>query len=186
MKPLSILGISGSLRRHSTNTGLLRYAQTLANDDWSLEIANLSQIPFYSEDITKKPEPVIALLNKMKQADAFLFACPEYNYSIAPALKNALDWASREPNNTLLAGKPAALLGAGGGMGSSRAQYHLRQVCVGLDLRLLNKPEIFSNAFGDTFSKDGTLVDPRIQGLVNTQLNALFAWAHTLQTKASS
>ncbi|MBR3881494.1 MAG: NAD(P)H-dependent oxidoreductase, partial [Mailhella sp.] len=78
--------------------------------------------------------------------------------SVAPALKNALDWLSREPGN-LLAGKTAAMMGAGGGMGTSRAQYHLRQTCVYLDLRVLNKPEVFSNAFSDAFLEDGSVSD---------------------------
>jgi chromate reductase len=109
----------------------------------------------------------------MENADAFLFACPEYNYSIAPALKNALDWASREADNYLLANKTAALLGSGGGMGTSRAQYHLRQVCVYLNLHLLNKPEIFCNAFTGAFNAEGELVDTRIQELIIHQLNGL-------------
>ena len=84
-------------------------------------------------------------MDQARAADALVLACPEYNYSIAPALKNALDWLSREPDNVLLAGKAAAIMGAGGGMGTSRAQYHLRQVCVYLDLHVVNKPEIFSS-----------------------------------------
>jgi chromate reductase len=88
------------------------------------------QVPFYNADITDKPAAVQQLLAQLAQADALLLACPEYNYSMAPALKNALDWASREPDNKLLAGKAVAILGAGGGMGTSRAQYHLRQSCV--------------------------------------------------------
>ena len=106
-------------------------------------------------------------------ADALLLASPEYNYSIAPALKNALDWLSREPNNGVLAGKTAAIMGSGGGMGTSRAQYHLRQVCVFLDLHLVNKPEVFCNSFGDSFNAAGELVDERIQGLIQQQLQAL-------------
>ena len=77
---------------------------------------------------------------------------------MAPALKNALDWISREPGS-LLAGKCAAILGAGGGMGTSRAQYHLRQTCVYLDLRVLNKPELFSNAFSASFAANGDVAD---------------------------
>ena len=71
----------------------------------------------------------------MTEADALVLACPEYNYSLAPALKNALDWVSREPDCAPFNGKPVAIMGAGGGMGTSRAQYHLRQVCVYLNLR---------------------------------------------------
>ena len=72
-----------------------------------------------------------------------------------PALKNALGWASRAPENRLLAGKPTAIMGSGGGMGTARAQYHLRQVCVFLELYPLNKPEIFSNALKGSFDDTG-------------------------------
>ncbi|MBN1957280.1 MAG: NAD(P)H-dependent oxidoreductase [Desulfuromonadales bacterium] len=173
MKKINILGICGSLRNASTNMGLLRYAQENAPQDISITIADLSEIPFFNADLTEKPAAVETLLHQFAQADAFLFACPEYNYSFAPALKNALDWASRADDNRLLAGKPAALLGSGGGMGSARAQYHLRQVCVFLDIPLLNKPEIFCNAFAGSFAADGRLVDEKIQGLIDQQLAAL-------------
>jgi chromate reductase len=180
MNKLNVLGICGSLRRFSTNMGLLRYARGNAPAGMTIELADLSEMPFYNADITEKPAAVTALFKQMENADALLFGCPEYNYSIAPALKNALDWASREPKNRLLAGKPAAIMGAGGGMGSARAQYHLRQVCVFLDLKLLNKPEVFSNAKGDSFDAEGNLVDPRIQGLIDQQLAALAGWAKRL------
>ena len=173
MNNQKVLGICGSLRRFSTNMGLLRYARDHAPAGMEIEIADLSDVPFYNADITEKPEAVQTLLRQMQQADALLFGCPEYNYSIAPPLKNALDWASREPDNDLLAGKPAAIMGAGGGMGTSRAQYHLRQVGVFLDLHFINKPEIFCNAKSDSFDSNGDLVDERIQGLVLQQLNAL-------------
>ncbi len=173
MENLNVLGICGSLRRQSRNMGLLRYAQQQAPAGINVKIADLSEVPFYNADFSEKPPPAVALLQDFEQADALLLACPEYNYSLAPALKNALDWASREPDNVLLTGKPAAILGAGGGMGSSRAQYHLRQVCIALNLQLLNKPEIFSNAFSDSFDEAGELMDKRIQGLIIEQLQAL-------------
>ena len=117
----------------------------------------------------------------MSEADAFMFGCTEYNYSIAPALKNALDWASREPDNNLLNGKPAALMGSGGGMGTSRSQYQLRQVCVSLNIHPLNKPEVFANAFANTFDDQGNLTDSKIQENIHAQLEALKRWTAQLQ-----
>jgi chromate reductase len=181
MNQLKVLGICGSLRRFSTNMGLLRYARDHVPAGMRIELADLSEMPFYNADITEKPVSVMALFEQMAQADAFLFGCPEYNYSIAPALKNALDWASREPENRLMAGKPAAIMGAGGGMGTGRAQYHLRQVCVYLDLKLINKPEVFSNAKGGGFDAEGRLVDPRIQDLIRMQLETLMAWSEKVR-----
>jgi chromate reductase len=115
MTTLKFLGITGSLRRKSTNKGLLRVAAAHLSEGVSMEIADLSDIPFYNADITEKPASVLRLLAQM--ADALVLACTEYNYSIAPALKNILDWTSREPGNALLSGKPIALMGSGGGMG---------------------------------------------------------------------
>lgn len=181
MSSIRVLGISGSLRAKSTNTGLLRYAQAHAPQGMSIEIADLTHIPFFNQDLTQKPAAVTTLMQQIAQADALLLACPEYNYSLAPALKNALDWASREPNNAALAGKPIAIVGAGGGMGTSRAQYHLRQVCVYLDLRPLNKPEVFCNAFANTFDADSNLVDAQVQNLIREQLTALQQWTAQLR-----
>ena len=180
MRELKFLGICGSLRRQSTNAGLLRAAMAELPEGVSMEIADLSAVPFYNADLSDKPAAVQTLLAQMGAADALVLACPEYNYSLAPALKNALDWASREPNNALLAGKPAAILGAGGGMGTSRAQNHLRQVCVFLDLHPLNKPEVFANAFAGSFDADGNLTDAKLIGQVAAQMQALAAWTRRL------
>ena len=179
---LNFLGISGSLRRHSANRGLLRAAQQQLPEEVQLEIADLSDIPFYNADLTEKPAGVSRVLDQMGRADALVLACPEYNYSLAPALKNILDWASREPNNALLAGKPLAIMSAGGGMGASRAQYHLRQVCVYLDLHPLNKPEVFANAFAGGFDAEGHVTDATIQKQIATQMQALIDWTRKLKT----
>lgn len=175
MASIKLLGIAGSLRQASTNKGLLRAAQAHLPQGASMEIAELADIPFYNQDISDKPAAVSRVLAQIGAADALVLACTEYNYSLAPALKNILDWASREPNNALLAGKPAALMGAGGGMGTSRAQYHLRQVCVYLDLRPLNKPEVFANAFAGGFDGAGNLTDEKLIQLVAGQMQALVA-----------
>lgn len=157
MNKTTFLGICGSLRTNSRNMGLLRCAQQVMPNNACLEIVDISSFPFYSEEL-KKPECIEIFIDKIKTAKGFVLAVPEYNYSMAPALKNALDWMSREPNE-IFSGKPAAIMGAGGGMGTSRAQYHLRQVCVYLDLRTLNKPEIFSNAFSPAFDERGDVTD---------------------------
>lgn len=170
---IKLLGIAGSLREKSTNKGLLRAAQASLPEGVSMEIAELGDIPFYNADIAEKPAAVSRVLAQLAAADALVLACTEYNYSMAPALKNILDWASREPDNALLAGKAVAIMGAGGGMGTSRAQYHLRQVCVFLDLQPLNKPEVFANAFAGAFDADGNLTDERLGKLVKEQMQAL-------------
>lgn len=170
---IKLLGIAGSLRQKSTNKGLLRAARAHLPEGASLEIAELGDIPFYNADIAERPATVSRVLAQIDEADALVLACNEYNYSLAPALKNILDWASREPDNAFLAGKAVAIMGAGAGMGTSRAQYHLRQVCVFLDLHPLNKPEVFANAFAGTFDADGNLTDERLTKLVAEQMKVL-------------
>lgn len=177
---LVFLGICGSLRRASRNMGLLRKAQELMPTGSRLEIADISELPFYNEDIAK-PESVRHLVAEAEKADGFLFACPEYNYSLAPALKNALDWLSREPGLKPFAGKPAAIVGAGGGMGTARSQLQLRQVCVYLDLHLLNKPEFFSNAFSPAFDAAGNLVDAELSKKLADLLQTLVDWTRVLK-----
>ena len=178
---MKFLAICGSLRKKSTNLGMLQFAQTHAPEGVSIEIADLADVPFYNADLTEKPTSVIKLLAQMGEADALILGCTEYNYSIAPALKNALDWASREPDNNLLSGKPTALMGSGGGMGTSRSQYHMRQVCVFLNMHPLNKPEVFANAFANTFDDQGNLTDSKIQANIIAQLDALQSWTAQLQ-----
>lgn len=175
MAEIKLLGIAGSLRKVSTNRGMLRAAQASLPAGVSMEIADLTEVPFYNLDRPEKPAAVQKVFEQMAAADAFVFGATEYNYSLAPALKNILDWASREPDNALLAGKPAAIMGAGGGMGTSRAQYHLRQVCVYLDIRPLNKPEVFANAYAGGFDIDGSLKDPELTKLIAGQMQALVA-----------
>ncbi|MCR2745475.1 NADPH-dependent FMN reductase [Limnobacter parvus] len=180
---IRVLGISGSLRAKSCNTGLLRAASAQLPQGMEIQFANLIDLPFFNADLGERPAAVQAFFDQLQQADALLLACPEYNYSIAPALKNAIDWASRYPDNALLSGKAVAICGAGGGMGTSRAQYHLRQVCVYLDLHPLNKPEVFANAFAGGFDADGNVIDEKIKSSLAAQLLALKAWSQLLKGK---
>ena len=180
MSTVTILALSGSLRKASTNLGLLRYAQSHAPDGMEIVIANLLDVPFFNDDLPERPAGVERLFSQAERAQGFLLACPEYNHSIAPALKNAIDWLSRAPNNRLLAGKSAAILGAGGGMGTSRAQAHLRHVLSALDLRTLNKPEVYSSAYAGGFNDQGDVIDDKIKGNVDQLLATLLAWTRKL------
>jgi len=172
----TVLGIAGSLRAASTNKGLLRCALAQAPQELLVTTADISDIPFYNADIQAHPPAVARVLEQMAKSDAFLLACPEYNYSMAPALKNILDWASRLPGNSALEGKPAGILGAGGGMGTARAQYHLRQTCVYLNLHVMNKPEFFANAFAGDFDSDGNLTSDAVIQKLKTYMTAFSQW----------
>lgn len=180
METLSFVGMTGSLRRASRNKGLLRCCAAHLPQGVRMEIADISALPFYNEDL-EKPRAVSDLIAQVTAADALVLACPEYNYSMAPALKNALDWLSREPNLAPLSGKPACLLGAGGGMGTARSQYHMRQTCVYLNLRLLNRPEFFSNAFSEAFNAEGDLIDEGLTKQASALMQALADWTRFLK-----
>lgn len=179
---LHLLGISGSLRKASVNTGLLRAAQTLLPPGVTMEIADLSHIPLYNEDVERAgmPRPVEEFRAHIAAADALLIATPEYNHSFPGVLKNALDWASRSPNAPTW-GKPTGILGAAGMSGSSRAQYHLRQVGTTLNLLMLNKPEMLVPFASQKFDSDGNLIDEATREQLGKFLQALLAWTHRLR-----
>lgn len=180
MSELVFAGLCGSLRSKSRNMGLLRKAKELMPEGSRLEIVDISGLPFYNEDIGK-PDCVKALIKTIEDADGLVMACPEYNFSLAPALKNAIDWLSREPGIRPFFGKPGAIMGAGGGMGTCRSQASLRQVCVYLNLLLLDKPEFFSNAFSSSFAENGDLVDPKLQKELEKLMKALVDWTLVLK-----
>lgn len=165
---ISILGISGSLRAASFNTGLLTAAKTLAPDRASVTIADISGIPLYHEEIYQQgfPPAVEHFRQQIQSADALLIATPEYNFSFSGVLKNAIDWASRPPAHPF-DGKVVGIIGASAGrLGTARAQYHLRQVFVFLNGQVLNKPEVMVGGASQAFDGDGQLTDEHaIKGL---------------------
>jgi chromate reductase len=136
MEPIRILGIAGSVRRDSYNRAALRAALALVPEGATLEFFELDDIPIFNQDRERElPDSVLEFKRVIRAADAILFATPEYNYSIAGVLKNAIDWASRPFGDSAWQGKPTGMLGASPGpLGTARAQYHLRQVCVALDM----------------------------------------------------
>ena len=172
---IRVIGISGSLRKASFNTALLRAAQELAPPDLHLDIADISQIPLYSHDVQVQgiPEAVQNLGERIRAADGLLFATPEYNYSVSGVLKNTIDWISRLKDQPF-AGKPAAICGASAGLlGTARAQYHLRQIGVYLDLRFINKPEVMVGIAQERFDAEGKLTHEPTRKFVGDLMVAL-------------
>ena len=175
MSDITILGISGSLRKSSYNTAALHAAQELVPAGMKIEIADISQIPLYNSDDQAKgfPAAVQKLGEQIRAADGLLFASPEYNYSVSGVLKNAIDWISRMDKQPF-AGKPSAIVGASMGMlGTARAQYHLRQIGVFVDLRFLNRPEVMIAKAQDRFDSAGKLTDAPTRELLGKLLLAL-------------
>jgi len=138
---MRVLGITGSLRRDSYNHALLREAaERLPAGAELVEFDRLGEIPPYDADVEAEgsPEPVEALRQAMREADAVVVATPEYNHSIPGALKNALDWASRPAGQSALTGKPAVVIGASTGMfGAVWAQAETRKVLGALGGRVV-------------------------------------------------
>lgn len=180
---IHVLAIGGSLRQGSYNQLLLEQARRQAPDGMAIEMADLSDVPLYNGDVQAQgfPASVQRLAAQAARADAFLIATPEYNYSIPGVLKNAIDWLSRVPEAPFQ-GKPAALASASmGALGGARAQYHLRQVLIYLDLHVLNKPELFVPAAHEKFSADGELTDSTVREGLDRLLAALAAHTQRLQ-----
>jgi chromate reductase, NAD(P)H dehydrogenase (quinone) len=183
---ISVLAMCGSLRRASYNMGALRAAIELKPPGMTIAVADIGSIPLYNEDVRAQgfPPPVEILRRQIKEADALLFACPEYNYSMSGVLKNAIDWASRPPDQPF-AGKPAAIMGAAAGMaGGAHAQGDLRRSFVFLDVHPINKPEVRIGHAQNQFDADGRLTDETCRGFIRDMLVALDAWTRQIGSRS--
>jgi chromate reductase, NAD(P)H dehydrogenase (quinone) len=181
---LRVLGIAGSLRSGSYNRGLLEAAQELAPEGMVIDVFDLAPIPFFNQDVEARgdPEPVAALKAAIRHADALLIATPEFNYGMPGVLKNAIDWASRPPGQSVMNGKPAALMGATPGMtGTARAQLQLRQSFVFTQTYALLQPEVLVPLAPEKFSAEGRLTDEPTRQRVRALLEALADWTRRLR-----
>jgi len=176
----TILGIAGSLRKASFNRAALRAAQQLAPDGVGVETFDLAGLPPFNEDEEKQPpERVRELKQRIRAADAILIVTPEYNYSVPGVLKNAIDWASRPYGDSAWEGKPVAVMGASiGPLGSARAQYHLRQMFVFLNMYAINRPEVMISNASQRFDEQGNLKDEQSKNLIRQLLANLVAWTN--------
>jgi chromate reductase len=170
-----ILGISGSLRRESYNTAALRAAVGLAPEGATIETFALDGIPLFNQDEERNPSArVVELKERVREADALLFVTPEYNYSVPGVLKNAIDCASRPYGDNVWDGKPAAIMGASiGAIGTARAQYHLRQMFVFLNVFPVNRPEVMISNAPQRFDAEGNLTDETTKEFIRQLLRNL-------------
>jgi chromate reductase len=182
---IRILGIAGSLRKASYNRGLLRAAAELVPTGAQVEIFELDGIPAFNQDQEQNPpERVAVLKRKIREADAILFVTPEYNYSVPGVLKNAIDWASRPYGDNAWNGKPAAIMGASiGAIATARAQYHLRQMMVFLNMFAVNQPEVMVGNASEKFDEEGNLADTTTKDFVRQLLSNLVDWAGRISDK---
>jgi chromate reductase len=184
---MHVLALIGSLRRGSYNRMTYNAVRELLPDGVTLEEGEIGAIPLFNDDVLTEsghPEPVRRLREQIAAADAVLFISPEYNYSIPGVLKNAIDWVSRPSIDQPFRGKPVAVMGAArGALGTSRMQYHLRQVFVFLEAIALLKPEVMITFEETKFDARGRLTDERTRQVIRAQLEALAAWVERLDQR---
>jgi chromate reductase, NAD(P)H dehydrogenase (quinone) len=183
--PIKVLAVAGSLRKGSLNKALVRAAIQVAPPGVVVEdFGDLGGIPLFNEETEKHlPESVRLLKAKVVAADALLIATPEYNYSISGVLKNAIDWASRPLGDNSFDDKPVAIMSAGGHMGGTRAQLHLRHMCVYLNMHALNKPQVAITNAKTKVDTSGEFTDTAIRDSVRQLLVALEAWTRRLKKR---
>ena len=182
---IHILGFAGSLSKQSINRGVLKIAQGLVPQDAEMEIINLDEIPLYNRDYDDDPPPVVReLKEKIRQADALFIVTPEYNYSISGVLKNAIDWVSRPVNTCPMTHKPTAIMGAGGRFGTVRAQLHLRQILLYLDVLVITKPEVMILNAWEKFDSEGHLIDEKTREQIELLVNTLVKKVQEVASKA--
>jgi chromate reductase len=149
----------------------------------SLASFDLEGIQPFNQDLENDPpDRVREFKTAIREADALLIVTPEYNYSVPGVLKNAIDWASRPFVGNPLDGKPVAIMGASIGMlGTGRAQYHLRQSFVFLNMHPLNRPEVMVSFAEKRFDESGGLTDEKTKGLIVELIENLAALTRTLR-----
>jgi chromate reductase len=158
---IKLLGISGSLRKQSYNSGALRALASLLPEGMTFATANLAALPFYNADIERLglPDAVKAFRAEVAAAEALIFAVPEYNFSIPGVMKNALEWLSREPDPPAN-GKPCAIFGASvSPLGTARGQFHFRHIGVSLNMIMVNVPHVDIANARAKFDEESRLTD---------------------------
>ena len=182
-KTVNILGFTGSLRKGSYNKALLLAALELVPKGAKVEFFDIEGIPLFNQDLENQPpQKVKEFKAKIRAADAILIATPEANYTLPGVLTNAMNWASRPYGDNAFSGKPVAVMGATIGMsGTARAQYHLRQSFVFLNMIPLNQPEVMVSFAQEKINKDGKVTDQKTREKIKEMLESLVAWTKRLQ-----
>ena len=182
---MKVLGISGSLRKGSYNTAALRACAELLPPGMTLGFARIDDLPLFNQDVMDAgiPAPVKRLRDEVAAADGLLIASPEYNFSVSAALKNAIDWASRPPNQ-VFQDKPIAIFSAAAGpLGGARVQYDLRRILGQLWGHVLPRPEVFIGMAASKFDAQGKLTDETTRKFLADLLTGFSQWIPRMQKK---
>lgn len=174
MEKRTVLAFSGSLRKASINSGLVRAIAAQAPAGMEIEIIDIGTLPLYNQDLEEQyPANIAALKEKIRAAAGILIATPEYNRSIPGALKNLFDWTSRPYGEDAWSGKAVAVVGASlGPIGTALAQYHLKQILNYLGAHVMGQPEFYVGTASDKFTPSGDLIDEKTKGYIARLLTA--------------
>lgn len=185
MADLKVLGISGSLRKGSYNTAALRTCAQLLPAGMTLGYARIDDLPLFNQDVFDAglPEAAKRFRAEVAAADGLLIASPEYNFSLSAALKNAIDWGSRPPDQ-VFQDKPIAVFSATvGPLGGPRNQYDLRRILTQLWGHVLPRPEVFIGAANTKFDAQGRLTDETTRKFLSDLLAGFRDWIVRMQKK---
>jgi len=178
-----VSAFSGSLRKESFTTKLVKAFQRLAPGGVDLELVDISQLPLINQDLEENlPQTVKNLHRSIERANAILLATPEYNRSYSPVIKNALDWGSRPAGQNKWKRKPAAVVGCTPyALGAFGAQHHLRQVLVYLDMYALQQPEFYLAGVAEKFDERGELTDQKTREKIAEFWTEFVAWINRVK-----
>ena len=182
---LKVLGVCGSARKASFNMAALRACKELAPAGMSISIASIGDLPMYNQDVFDAgiPQPVKRFYDEVAAADGVLIATPEYNFSLPPLLKNAIDWVSKMPKQPF-DNKPCAVFSSSQGpLGGARVQYDVRKILVQLWGLVLPRPEVFIGLAPSKFDKDGKLTDEATKKFLTDLLAGFKPWIERMRVK---
>jgi NAD(P)H-dependent FMN reductase len=182
MSKISVLALVGGISKNSLNRKLFHAVQSLAPDHIQLGLFEIAALPFFSQDIENDPPASVRELHgHARESKALLVITPEYNHSIPGVLKNALDWGSRPPGQSVWEKKPVGIMGASAGnIGTFGAQQHLRNVLATLNMMTMNKPEFCLNG-SKAFDSDGKLIDEKTREFIVKYWQAFDEWIAKFQ-----
>jgi chromate reductase, NAD(P)H dehydrogenase (quinone) len=183
---IDVVAIVGSLRRESFTRRIVSSLVALAPADLKIEIVSIADLPHYNpDDEAHPPAAWVAFRDRVRIAQAVLFATPEYNRSVPGVLKNAIDVGSRPYGSSVWSKKPAAVLSnSPGGLGGFGANHHLRQTLVFLDMPTLQQPELYLSGSDKLFTASGEFSNPATKQLLQGFLATFQAWILKLKVNS--
>ena len=181
--PLTFAAYAGSLRKGSYNKLLLEALVKLAPPNIRIDTLDLSEIPLFNMDLEKNPpEAVTRMRETIRKADALIIVSPEHNGIIPAVTKTVIEWASRPPDDSVLDGKPAAVLGGSPGYwGTAKAQLVIRQIATVEGVYFLQEPEVRVSRVNTKFNDKGELIDDELAQTLVEFVHAMAVWTHKIK-----